>query len=95
VFRAAASVRSWRPRSRRSRFGIVSHVGSWSSCWTSCSAVRSVGTIDASLTRTAATLEPVYEELLEQTGSAGALNVDETGWYLGGEPRTLWGAFSK
>jgi transposase len=54
-----------------------------------------VGTIDAILTRTAATLEPVYEELLEQTRSAGALNIDETGWYLSGEPRTLWGAFSK
>jgi transposase len=54
-----------------------------------------VGTIDAVLTRTAEVLEPVYEELLGQTRAAGALNVDETGWYLGGEPRTLWGAFSK
>src|SRR6266542_4019023 len=54
-----------------------------------------VGTIDAILTRTAKTLEPVYEELLEQTHAAAALNVDETGWYLNGEPRTLWGAFSK
>jgi transposase len=54
-----------------------------------------VGTIDAILTRTAETLEQVYEELLERTRAAGALNVDETGWYLGGEPRTLWGAFSK
>jgi transposase len=54
-----------------------------------------VGTIDAILTRTAETLEPVYDELLEETRAAGALNVDETGWYLGGEPRTLWGAFSK
>ncbi len=48
-----------------------------------------VGTIDAILTRTGATLEPVYDELLEQTRAAGALNVDETGWYLGGESRTL------
>jgi transposase len=54
-----------------------------------------VGTIDAILSRAGKTLEPVYEELLEQTRAAGALNVDETGWYLGGEPRTLWGAFSK
>ena len=54
-----------------------------------------VGTIDAILTRTAETLEPVYDELLEQTRAAGALNVDETGWYLSGEARTLWGAFSK
>ncbi len=54
-----------------------------------------VGTIDAILTRTGEVLEPVYEELLEQTRSAGALNIDETGWYLSGEARTLWGAFSK
>ncbi len=54
-----------------------------------------VGTIDAILTRTAETLEPVYDELLEQTRMASALNVDETGWYLSGESRTLWGAFSK
>jgi hypothetical protein len=33
--------------------------------------------------------------LLEQTRAAGALNVDETGWYLSGESRTLWGAFGK
>jgi transposase len=54
-----------------------------------------IGTIDAILARTAETLEPVYDELLEQTRAAGALNIDETGWYLSGEPRTLWGAFSK
>jgi transposase len=54
-----------------------------------------VGTIDTILSRTAETLEPVYDDLLKQTRAAGALNVDETGWYLGGEPRTLWGAFSK
>ena len=54
-----------------------------------------IGTIDAILTRTADTLEPVYDELLEKTRTAGALNIDETGWYLSGEPRTLWGAFGK
>jgi transposase len=51
--------------------------------------------VDAILSRTAETLEPVYEEPLEQTRAAGALNIDETGWYPSGEPRTLWGAFSK
>jgi transposase len=55
----------------------------------------SVGTIDAILARTAETLEPVYEELLAQTRTASALNIDETGWYLSGESRTLWGAFSR
>lgn len=54
-----------------------------------------VGTIDTILTRTAETLEPVYDELLAQTRAAVALNVDETCWYLGGESRTLWGAFSR
>jgi hypothetical protein len=38
-----------------------------------------IGTIDAILTRTGETLEPVYHELLEQTRAADALNVDETG----------------
>jgi transposase len=54
-----------------------------------------VGTIDAILTCTAETLESVYDELLTQTRAADALNIDETGWYLSGEARTLWGAFSK
>jgi Transposase IS66 family len=50
---------------------------------------------DAILTRTSETLEPIYDEFLEQTRAADSLNIDETGWYLSGEPRTLWGAFSK
>jgi transposase len=54
-----------------------------------------IGTVDAILSRTAETLAPVYNELLERTRAAGALNIDETGWYLSGEPRTLWGAFGK
>ena len=33
--------------------------------------------------------------VLEETRAPAALNVDETGWYLSGEPRTLWGAVSK
>jgi transposase len=47
-----------------------------------------VGTIDAVLTRTGETLEPVYDELLERTRAAGAVNIDETGWYLSGEARS-------
>jgi transposase len=54
-----------------------------------------IGTIDAILTRTGETLAPVYESLIAQTRAAGAVNVDETGWYLAGGLRTLWGAFSK
>jgi transposase len=52
------------------------------------------GTIDAILARTAESLQPVYEQLQEQTRSAAAVNIDETGWYLAGNQRTLWGAFS-
>jgi hypothetical protein len=37
------------------------------------------GTIDAILSRTGDTLEPVYHALLEQTRTAAALNIDETG----------------
>jgi transposase len=54
-----------------------------------------VGTVDAILSRTGETLEPICDELLEQTRAASALNIDETGWYLSGEARTLWSAFSK
>ena len=38
-----------------------------------------VGTVDAILTRTPETLAPVYNELLERTRAASALNIDETG----------------
>jgi len=55
----------------------------------------SAGTIDAILARTGQTLQPVYQSLLEQTRAAGALNIDETGWYLAGNLCTLWGAFSE
>ena len=76
-------------RNRLSRRQLVELLGELFGC------SIAVGTIDAILARIAATLEPVYKELLEQTRAAGALNIDETGWYLSGEPRTLWGAFSK
>ncbi len=33
-------------------------------------------------------------DLLERVRSAGALNMDETGWRLKGTQRTLWGAFT-
>jgi transposase len=38
-----------------------------------------VGTVDAILTRTGEALGTVYDELLEQTRCADALNIDETG----------------
>ncbi len=50
------------------------------------------GTVDAILARTGEALEEPYEALLERVRSAPALNVDETGWRLRGQKRTLWGA---
>jgi len=50
------------------------------------------GTVDAILARTGEALAEPYEDLLERIRSAPALNVDETGWKLRGQKRTLWGA---
>jgi hypothetical protein len=83
-----AAIDSLTVRNRLSRRQVVELMEELFGC------PMAVGTIDAILT-TADTLEPVYDELLAQTRTAGALNIDETGWYLSGEPRTLWGAFSK
>lgn len=50
------------------------------------------GTADAILARAGEALAEPYEDLLARIRSAPALNVDETGWKLRGERRTLWGA---
>ena len=50
------------------------------------------GTVDAILARTGEALSEPYEDLLARIREAPALNVDETGWKLRGERRTLWGA---
>jgi transposase len=50
------------------------------------------GTVDAILARAGEALAEPYEDLLARIRSAPALNVDETGWKLRGEGRTLWGA---
>ncbi len=52
------------------------------------------GTADAILARAGEALEEPYGDLLSRIRSAPALNVDETGWKLRGEGRTLWGAVS-
>jgi transposase len=52
------------------------------------------GTVEAILTRTANALEQPYEQLLGRVRRSRALNVDETGWRLKGDRRTLWGAFT-
>jgi transposase len=54
----------------------------------------STGAVDAILTRTADALEQPYADLRRRVRRAGRLNIDETGWRLRGEQRTLWGAFT-
>jgi transposase len=50
----------------------------------------SVGAIDAICQRTSRLLAGPHERLTSQVLASGALNVDETGWYLAGENRTMW-----
>ena len=54
----------------------------------------STSTVDAMLARAADALTDPYEDLLDQVRGAGALHMDETGWRLQGQTRTLWGAFT-
>jgi transposase len=55
----------------------------------------STGSVDAILARTAAALELPYLELVRALRRSGRLNIDETGWRLKGQRRTLWGAFTE
>ena len=56
-------------------------------------AVRiSVGAIDAICQRTSLLLAGPHERLASQVLGSGAVNIDETGWYLAGENRTMWTA---
>jgi len=54
----------------------------------------SVGAIDQACQRTSAVLAGPHERLTRQVLASGAVNIDETGWYLGGENRTMWTATS-
>jgi transposase len=53
------------------------------------------GTVDAILARTADALTLPCEDLLERVRSAGAVNMDETGWRLRGGQRAIWGMFTE
>lgn len=55
----------------------------------------STGTVDAILARTADALTEPCEDLLDRVRSAGAVNMDETGWRLRGGQRALWGMFTE
>jgi transposase len=56
-------------------------------------AVRvSVGAIDRICQRTSGLLAGPHERLRSQVLGSAAVNVDETGWFLAGENRTMWTA---
>ena len=44
--------------------------------------------------RAGVALDRPYEDLLDQVRSAPAVNIDETGWRLKGQRRTLWGVLT-
>ena len=52
----------------------------------------SVGAIDEICQRTSGLLAGPHEHLTSQVLGSAAINVDETGWFLAGENRTLWTA---
>jgi transposase len=52
----------------------------------------SVGAIDRICQRTSGLLVGPHERLRNQVLGSGAINVDETGWFLAGENRTMWTA---
>jgi len=52
----------------------------------------SVGAIDQICQRTSGLLAGPHQQLTSQVLSSGALNIDETGWFLAGENRTMWTA---
>jgi transposase len=54
----------------------------------------SSGAVDAIVQRTGEALAEPHRRLQEEIRSAAAVNIDETGWRLRGEKRTLWGALT-
>ncbi len=52
----------------------------------------SVGAIDEICQRACALLAGPHERLVAGVLGSGAINVDETGWYLAGENRSMWAA---
>jgi transposase len=52
----------------------------------------STGSLDAICQRASRLLADAYRALVAGVLGSGAINVDETGWFLGGENRTMWTA---
>jgi transposase len=51
-----------------------------------------VGTVDAICQRASAALAEPHQRLVASVLEAGAVNIDETGWFRAGEGRTMWAA---
>ena len=60
--------------------------------WELFGARVSVGAIDRICQRTSMLLAGPHQRLCSQVLGSGAINVDETGWFLAGENRTIWTA---
>jgi len=60
--------------------------------WELFGARVSVGAIDQICQRTSMLLAGPHQRLCSQVLGSGAINVDETGWFLAGENRTIWTA---
>ncbi|MGH2862076.1 MAG: IS66 family transposase, partial [Solirubrobacteraceae bacterium] len=50
----------------------------------------SVGTVDTICQRTSGLLQEPHERLAQAVLASGAINIDETGWHLAAESRTMW-----
>lgn len=86
--RLQAAVATLAVRNRVSRRDAVELVGEL------FGARISAGSVEAILQRAATALDEPYEDLLGHVRAAPAVNIDETGWRLRGDKRTLWGALT-
>lgn len=87
--RLQAAVATLAVRNRVSRRDTVELVGELFGC------PLASGTIDAIVQRAGAALTEPQARLTEHVRCAPAVNIDETGWRLRGDTRTLWGALSE
>ena len=87
--RLQAAVATLAVRNRISRRDTVELVGELFGCR------LAAGTIDAIVQRAGEALEQPHARLAEQIRAASAVNIDETGWRLRGDRRTLWAALTE
>ena len=87
--RLEAAVATLAVRNRVSRRDTIELVGELFGCR------LSTGTIDAIVQRAGRALAEPQARLQDHVRAAGAVNIDETGWRLRGDKRTLWGALTE